>query len=62
MKIVISGRNYSGFGLSDEAWAYIGLNKSDYTKSDRSSSPKFRSNPKLVECVEVLGEPANSRS
>ena len=62
VKIVISGRNYSGFGLSDEGWAYIGLNKSDYAESDRLCSSEFRSNPKLVECVEILGERANSRS
>ena len=54
MKIVISGRNYSGFGLSDKGWAYIGLNKSDYTKGDRSLSAEFRSNPKLVDDISTF--------
>ena len=58
VKIVISAEEWLGLSLSNEAWDYIGLNKSDYM-GDRSLSAEFRSNPKLVECIEVLGERAN---
>ena len=53
MKVVINGC-YGGYSLSDEALAYLGIpGGSRYTYDDD------RTNPKLVECVEKLGEEAN---
>ena len=53
MKVVINGC-YGGFSLSDEALAYLGIpGGSRYTYDDD------RANPKLVECVEKLGEAAS---
>jgi hypothetical protein len=50
-KIVIN-RCYGGFGLSEKAQQYLGVDDHYAFKDDRS-------NPKLVECVEELGEEAN---
>ena len=58
MKIAINRESYIGFDLSDEAWAYIGLERSRYSESD-INTPEFRTNPKLIECIEVLGERVN---
>ena len=53
MKVVINGC-YGGYSLSDEALAYLGIpGGSRYTYDDD------RANPKLVECVEKLGEAAS---
>lgn len=46
MKIVIN-RSFGGFGLSKEAIDYLGYNT------------RNRTDPKLVECVELLGSRAN---
>lgn len=50
MKVVIN-RCYGGFGLSEKAMKFLGVDSSwpDITRND----------PKLVECVEKLGEEAN---
>ena len=50
MKVVINGC-YGGFGLSEKAMKFLGVD---------SGWPEIeRNNPKLVECVEKLGEEAN---
>ena len=50
MKVVINGC-YGGFGLSEKAMKFLGVN---------SGWPEIeRNDPKLVECVEKLGEEAN---
>ena len=50
MKIVIN-RCYGGFGLSEKAMKFLGVD---------SDCPEIeRNDPKLVECVEKLGEEAN---
>ena len=50
MKIVIN-RCYGGFGLSEKAMKFFGVG---------SEWPDIaRNDPKLVECVEKLGEEAN---
>lgn len=56
MKVVINGC-YGGFSLSDEALVYLGIpGGSRFTYDDD------RTNPKLVECVEKLGEAVNHDS
>lgn len=50
MKIVIN-RCYGGFGLSEKAMKFLGVG---------SEWPDIaRDDPKLVECIEKLGEEAN---
>ena len=56
MKVVINGC-YGGFSLSDEALAYLGI-----PGGSRYSYDDDRTNPKLVECVEKLGEAVNHDS
>lgn len=56
MKVVINGC-YGGFSLSDEALAYLGI-----PGGSRFSYEDDRTNPKLVECVEKLGEAVNHDS
>lgn len=56
MKVVINGC-YGGFSLSDEALAYLGI-----PGGSRFSYEDDRANPKLVECVEKLGEAVNHDS
>lgn len=56
MKVVINGC-YGGFSLSDEALAYLGI-----PGGSRYSYEDDRANPKLVECVEKLGEAVNHDS
>lgn len=53
MKVVINGC-YGGFSLSDEALAYLGI-----PGGNRYAYDDDRANPKLVECVEKLGEAAS---
>ena len=50
MKVVIN-RCYGGFGLSEKAMKFLGVD-SDWPDISRND-------PKLVECVEKLGEEAN---
>ena len=54
MKVVINGC-YGGYGLSEAALDYLGLDR-----EDRYAFEDDRTNPKLVECVEKLGEAANT--
>ena len=56
MKVVINGC-YGGFSLSDEALAYLGI-----PGGSRYAYDDDRANPKLVECVEKLGEAVNHDS
>lgn len=57
MKVVIN-RCYGGFGLSEKAYEYLGLEWDgfgyEYCYGDRSDK-------KLVECVQTLGSEANGR-
>lgn len=54
MKVVINGC-YGGYGLSEAALGYLGLDR-----EDRYAFENDRANPKLVECVEKLGEAAST--
>ncbi len=54
MKIVIN-KCFGGYGLSKEAYEYMGLDWDDYGYEFDDD----RTNPKLVECVEALGEKAS---
>jgi hypothetical protein len=51
MKIVIND-DWGGFGLSEEAYKYLGLTWDDYGYEFNHD----RTNPKLIECVEKLGD------
>lgn len=53
MKVVINGC-YGWYSLSDEALAYLGI-----PGGSRYAYDDDRTNPKLVECVEKLGEAAS---
>lgn len=53
MKVVIN-RCYGGFGLSEEAYKFLGLEWDEYGHAEIE-----RNDPKLVECVEALGKKAN---
>jgi hypothetical protein len=54
MKIVIN-KCYGGFGLSKEAYEFMGLSWDTFGHADDIS----RADEKLIECVEKLGEAAN---
>lgn len=54
MKVVIN-KCYGGFGLSKEAYEFLGTPWDNYGYEFSDD----RTNPKLVECVENLGEKAN---
>jgi len=56
MKVVIN-TCYGGFGLSKEAYKYLGLKWDGYGYQYEED----RANPKLVECVEKLGVKASGR-
>ncbi len=58
MKVVINSC-YGGFGLSKKAYEFLGIPWDGYGYSH--SSYDERSDPKLVDCVEKLGESANGR-
>ena len=56
MKIVLN-KCFGGFALSEKAYEYLGLKWDGfgYAYSDYDE----RSDPKLIKCVETLGEEAN---
>lgn len=56
MKIVINSC-FGGFGLSKEAYDFLGIPWDYYGHG----SELERNDPKLIECVEKLGEKANGR-
>ena len=58
MKIVVN-RCYGGFSLSQKAYEFLGL-KWDYLGFEYRDHD-LRTDPKLIECVETLGEDANGR-
>lgn len=58
MKVVINCC-FGGFGLSQEAYKYIKIKWDNYGFGERYDNN--RTDSKLVDCVEVLGEKANSR-
>lgn len=57
MKVVIN-RCYGGFSLSEEAYKYLDLPWDGYGYAF-DSTIEDRSNPRLIACVEALGEKAN---
>jgi len=56
MKIVVN-RCYGGFGLSKEAYEFLGLEWDGY--GFKYSSDEQRTDPNLIRCVETLGKKAN---
>ena len=58
MKIVVN-RCYGGFGLSKKAYEFLGLTWDDYGYA--YNEEELRTDPKLIECVEKLGQEANGR-
>ena len=58
MKIVVN-RCYGGFSLSQKAYEFLGLKWDDF--GFEYSDHDLRTDPKLIECVETLGEDANGR-
>lgn len=57
-KIVIN-RCYGGFGLSEKAYEYLGLEWDGYGYAYNNENK--RDDPKLIECIEALGNTANGR-
>lgn len=55
MKVVINA--CGGYGLSPAAYKHLGLKWDGYGQAFKED----RSNPKLIECVEKLGDIANGR-
>ena len=58
MKVVVN-RCCGGFGLSKEAYEYLGLVWDNY--GYKYSDYNARTDKKLIECVETLGYKANGR-
>ena len=56
MKVVIN-TCFGGFGLSQEAYRFMGIEWDDF--GYKFSGDEKRCDPKLVECVERLGEAAS---
>lgn len=59
MAKVVLNKCYGGFSLSEKAYEFLGLpwNGYGYAYTDYGE----RTDPKLIECVEALGEEANGR-
>lgn len=55
MKKIIINYCYGRFDLSIEALDFMGIKINDWPRINRND-PAFRENPKLVECVETLGD------
>lgn len=64
MKIVLN-RDYGGYGLSEAAVKFLGLELRKVETGWGTDVPYYdyffndRTNPKLIECIEALGEEAN---
>ena len=58
MKVVIN-RCFGGFGLSEKAYEFLGLKWDGY--GYKYIDHDLRTDAKLVECVETLGEEADGR-
>jgi len=58
MKKVVINNCYGGFGLSKEAYEFVGLEWDGYGYAFDDK----REDIKLIECVEVLKEKANGRN
>jgi hypothetical protein len=61
LKIVVNV-DYGGFGLSKEAYEKLGLEWDNYGYAYSDQDLKTRSDPRLVQVVEELGEKANGKS
>lgn len=57
MKVVIN-RCYGGFSLSEKAYEFLGLEWDGYGYA-KYRDYDFRTDPKLIECVETLGSEAD---
>lgn len=58
MKIVVN-KCYGGFSLSEKAYEFLGLEWDGF--GYKYSDDNLRTDTKLIECVETLGEEANGR-
>lgn len=58
MKIAVNSC-YGGFGLSKEAYDFLGLEWDNCGYHYRAD--EMRTDPKLIECIEKLGEKANGQ-
>ena len=58
MKVVVN-RCYGGFGLSEKAYEFLGLEWDGYGYAYNDCD--LRTDEKLIECVETLGDKANGR-
>ena len=56
MKVAIN-THWGGFALSKEAYDYLGIEWDGY--GYKYSAESKRNDPKLIECIETLGEKAN---
>ncbi len=56
MKVVVN-KCFGGYGLSKEAYQFLGIEWDGYGYA--LSGDNERTNPRLVECVETLGDKAN---
>lgn len=59
MKKVVLNKCYGGYGLSEEAYKYLGLEWDGYGFA--YGSYEERTKEKLVECVEALGDKASGK-
>lgn len=58
MKVVVN-KCYGGFGLSEKAYEFLGLEWDGYGFAYNDYD--LRTDEKLIECVETLGDKANGR-
>ena len=58
MKVVLN-KCFGGFGLSEKAYEFLGLEWDGY--GYKYNDYDLRSDEKLIECVETLGEEADGR-
>lgn len=59
MRKIVINKCYGGFGLSEKAYEYLGLEWDGYGYA--YSDEEKRDDPKLIECIEALGDKANGR-
>ena len=61
IKVAINGC-YGGWELSKEAYEFLGLEWDDFGYKYRDMDNKTRTDPKLIECIETLGDKVNGWS